>query len=180
LQAKRLTLLRDAVPKATVFALLVNPKNSTAIRDASDAQTAAATLGLRLRVLEADSDRNLETTFAAMTEQRVGALSVNIDPFFLSRREQIIALAVRYAVPAIYDRREWTASSGLMSYGADRLNAIFHAGTYVGRILKGDRPVDLPVQQATKFEFVINLKTAKALGLELSPTLVTTADEVIE
>ena len=148
--------------------------------DASDAQAAAAALGPRLQVLEAGSDRNLETAFAAMAEHQVGALSVNIDPFFLSRREQITALAARYAVPAIYDRREWTASGGLMSYGADRLDTIFRAGTYVGRILKGERPVDLPVQQATKFEFVINLKTAKALGLELSPTIVTAADEVIE
>src|SRR5262249_7539917 len=180
LAGKRLRLLRDTVSKAAVFALLVRPSHPNVESDTKDTQAAASALGLELRVVTANTERDFETAFATMARLGVGGLSVNLDPIFEERREQLIALAARHAIPAIYGSREFPATGGLMSYEADRLESSRLTGIYVGRILKGDKPADLPVQQSTKFELVINLKTAKALDLEISPGVLAIADEVIE
>jgi putative ABC transport system substrate-binding protein len=180
LATKRLGLLRDTVPTAAVFAVLVNPTHPNAESEAKDAQAAAETLGRELRVLTASTEPDLERAFAAMVLQGVGALFVTTDPFLSNQHEQLVALAARHAIPTIYERREFPVAGGLMSYGADRLEPNRQAGIYVGRILKGEKPGDLPVQQAAKFEFVINLKTARALGLEFPPGILAIADEVIE
>jgi putative ABC transport system substrate-binding protein len=180
LAGKRLRLLHDNIPKVAVFALLVRPSHPNVESDTKDTQAAASALGLDLRVLTANTGGDFETAFAAMRRLGVGALSVNLDPIFEERREQLVALAAANAIPAIYARREFPAAGGLMSYAADRLESSRWTGIYVGRILKGEKPANMPVYQSTKFDLVINLKTAKALGIELTPTLLATADEVIE
>jgi len=180
LAGKRLGLLRDIVSKAEVLALLVNPTHPNVESDTKDAQAAAAALGRELQVLRADSQRDLETAFAAMVQRRVGALSVSPDPFFSEQRERLVALAARRAIPTIYPRREFVLAGGLMSYEADRVDTSRLAGAYVGRILKGAKPADLPVLRSTKFEFVLNLQTARALGIEVPSAIQLLADEVIE
>jgi putative ABC transport system substrate-binding protein len=180
LAAKRLGLLGDTVPKAAVLGFLVNRANLNAEPDTKDVQAAADALGRKLRVLTASAERDFEPAFAAMAQERVGALLLGIDPFFWSRPEQIVTLAARYAIPTIYDRREFATAGGLMSYGADPVETRRQQGLYIGRILKGEKPGDLPVMRATKFDFVINLKTAKALGLEIPPGVFAIANEVIE
>jgi putative ABC transport system substrate-binding protein len=180
LGAKRLELVSEAVPTAVVLGLLVNPTNPNAEVDTRDLQVAAQALGRRLQVLTAGTDYEIETAFAAAVEQKVGALFINIDSFLFGRRQQIAALAARHKVPTIHPFREYVAVGGLMSYGASVASAWRQSGTYVGKILKGAKPADLPVLQPTKFDLVINLKTARALGLEIPPTLVARADEVID
>src|SRR5262245_6667955 len=177
---KALGLLHEIVPNVTVFALLVNPKLPEAARTVSDVQEAAHTLGRQLFVLNASTPNEIDTAFATMRQRGVGALLVGADPFFTSRRQQIVALAVRDAIPAIYANREFLAEGGLMSYGNDTVDAYRRAGVYVGRILNGASPSALPVDQATKFELVINRKTANALSLDVPPKLMVTADEVVE
>ena len=178
--AKRMQLLHEFVPAAATVALLVNPKNPNAEPDAREAQAAADVLGRRLEVLTASTEGDLETALAAMVQRRIGALLVGVDPVFVDRPEKLPALAARNAVPVIYDRRELPIAGGLMSYGTDTVDAYRHCGNYVGRIIKGEKPANLPVLQSTKFEFVINLKTAKALGITFPPGLLAIADEVIE
>jgi ABC-type uncharacterized transport system substrate-binding protein len=151
LAGKRLGLLRDTIAKVTVFALLVRPSHPNVESDTKDTQAAASALGVELRVLTADSERDFETAFAAMARLKVGALSINLDPLFEDRRERLIALAARHAIPAIYARREFPTAGGLMSYAADRLESSRLSGIYAGRILKGEKPADLPVVQSTKF-----------------------------
>jgi putative ABC transport system substrate-binding protein len=180
LDGKRLALLRDAVPNAAILGFLVNPSHPNAQAAAKEAQAAAAALGRDLRVYTAATEGALETVFAAMANEHVAALLVSRDPNLFDWRKPIIALAARYAIPAIYDRRDFPAADGLMSYGANDLEAWRQGGDYVGRILKGANPADLPVQQSAKLDFVINLKTAKALGLEIPPGVLAIADEVIE
>jgi putative ABC transport system substrate-binding protein len=180
LGAKRLELVSEAVPNAVVLGLLVNPANPNAEADTRDLQAAAKALGRRLHVLTAGTERELETVFAAAVEQKVGALFINIDSFLFDRREQIAGLAARYKIPTIHPFREYVAAGGLMSYGASFVAAWRQSGIYVGRILKGAKPADLPVLQPTKFDLVINLKAAKALGLEIPSTVIARADEVIE
>jgi putative ABC transport system substrate-binding protein len=177
---KRLGLLRDVAPKATALAILVNPANPNADPDAKDAQAAASALGRELRVMRARTESDIEIAFAAIAQQRIGALVVGVDAFFREQREQLAALAARHAIPAIYEQRLYPAAGGLMSYGARQEDAWREAGIYVGRILKGAKPAELPVQQATKFEFVINLKAASRLGLDIPPGVLAIADEVIE
>jgi ABC-type uncharacterized transport system substrate-binding protein len=177
---KRLQVLRDVAPKAAVIALLVNPTNPNTEFDASEIETAARSVGVRILRVNAGSEREFDRAFATMREQGVGALIVNSDAFFYARRDQLIELATRLAVPAIFELREWAAAGGLMSYGASIAEAYRKAGGYAGRILRGEAPGDLPIQQATRFELVINLKTAKALGLTVPPAMLALADEVIE
>jgi putative ABC transport system substrate-binding protein len=180
LGAKRLGLLHELVPSAGTFALLVNPTNANAENLTRDLQAAARTLGKRSLVLAASTEREIDGHFAAFVQQSVGALVVAPDAFFDSRRDQIMALVARHAVPAIFERRETAMAGGLMSYGASVADAYHQAGIYTGRTLKGEKPADLPVLQPTKLEFVINLKTAKTLGLTIPPGLLAIADEVIE
>ena len=181
LTAKRLELLSELVPQAGVIALLVNPTSgANTERVIRDVQEAARTKGLQLHVLKASSESEIDTAFASLVQLHAGALVVGADPFLSGRREQLVALASRHAVPAIYAWREFAASGGLISYGASLTAAYRLVGTYAGKVLKGAKPADLPVQQPTTFELVINRKAAKALGLEVPPALVARADEVIE
>ena len=180
LGAKRLGLLRELAPGAEVIALLVDPDKPVGQVQIRDVQEAARALGQSLVVLDGGSDEKIEAAFAALAPQRVGALLVGGDPFFDTRRERLVALAAQHRVPAIYHSREFALAGGLMSYGTSIPDMYRLVGLYVGRILKGEKPANLPVMQVTKFEFVINLKTAKALGVKISDNLLSLADEVIE
>ena len=180
LVAKRFELLREMVPKADAIAFLVNPNNAVAELDTSDAQAAAATLGQKLIVLKASSKDDIDTAFSTLVEQRGGGLLQQVDPFLQSRRGQLVALAARYALPAIYERRDFAAAGGLMSYGTSLRDALRLVGNYTGRVLKGEKPADLPVQQAVKVELILNLRTAKALGLDVPMSMLMRVDEVIE
>ena len=179
-ESKKLELLHELVPKAMVIGVLTNPRNPNAETVSTDLQTAARTLGLRIYVVNAATERELGTAFATLVEQQVGALVVAADPFFTSRREEVVVLAARHGIPAIYEWREHAAVGGLMSYGTNISDAYRQAGIYTGRILKGEKPADLPVVQPTKLELVINVKTAKALGLTIPESILLRADEVIE
>jgi putative ABC transport system substrate-binding protein len=180
LMGKRLEILREVVPKALVIGVLLNPNSATAQSQLDDAQKAARTINQQLHILHASSERDFETVFASIVQARIGALIVSADPFFSSRRDQLVALADRERIPAIYEWREYAEAGGLMSYGSDLADGYRQVGTYVGRILKGDKPSDLPVVQSTKIEFVLNLKTARSLGLTIALPLLGRADEVIE
>jgi putative ABC transport system substrate-binding protein len=178
---KRLELVHELVPTATTIALLVNPSNPLAAEPESrDAQKAARTLGLQLHVLHASTDRDFDTVFASLAQMRAFVLVIGPDGFFNSRSEQLAALALRHTVPAIYQYREFAAAGGLMSYGTSIPDVDRQVGIYTGRLLRGESPADLPVQQATKIELIINLKTAKVLGLTVPLSLLGRADEVIE
>jgi putative ABC transport system substrate-binding protein len=180
LGAKTLGLLHELVPKAAVIGILVNPNNPEAEREAAATQDAARTLGLQLLIARAGSTTDIDKAFQSLVEQKIGAFIVIADPFFGSRSAQLIDLAVRHRIPAAFYRREFPDAGGLMSYGTSANEAYREVGNYVARILKGIKPADLPVYQVVKFEFVINLKTAKALGLDVPPDLSARADDVIE
>src|SRR5262245_13369544 len=177
---KALGLLHELVPNAAVVALLVNPKLPESARTRSDALEAARALGRQLLVLDASTASEIDAAFATMRQRRAGALLIGADPFFSSRLQQIVALAVRDAIPAIYVNREFVEEGGLMSYGNDTADSYRRAGVHVGRILNGAKPADLPVDQATKFELVVNVKAAKAVGLTIPESFLARADEVIE
>jgi putative ABC transport system substrate-binding protein len=180
LEPKRLGLLREVVPRAMTVGVLLNPNNPPAERQLRDLQEAARAIGLQLHVLRASTDRQIEMAFHSVAEHHIPALTVAADPYFNSRRVKLVALAARHAVPAMYQFREYPVAGGLMSYGIDLSDVYRQLGIYVGRVLQGAKPADLPVLQPTKFQFVLNLKTAKALGVTLSDNLLTLADEVIE
>jgi ABC-type uncharacterized transport system substrate-binding protein len=178
---KRLEILHELLPAAKTFALLVNPTNPYAELLSRNLQAAARTLGLQLHILHASTERDFDTGFATLVQSRAGGLVIGgVEVFFDSRHGQLAALALRHSVPTIYQGRDFALAGGLMSYGGSTMDLYRVAGVYTGRILKGEKPADLPVQQATKIELFINLKTARALGLEVPPTLLARADEVIE
>lgn len=180
LAAKRLEVVRELVPKLQKIAVLVNPANPTANANIKEARAAAASIGISTHVANVQADAELEPAFQTMAREQVGALLVGGDQYHLSRREKITALAARFWIPAVYYSREYVTSGGLISYGTDINDAYRQVGRYTGRILDGVNPADLPVQQAAKFELLINLRTAKALGITVPPTLLARADEVIE
>jgi putative tryptophan/tyrosine transport system substrate-binding protein len=177
---KRLELLHDLVPSASIVALLINPSHPAAETASTDLQAAARTLGLEFNILHASTEHDFDTVFATLAQVRAGALVIGPDPLFVSRSEQLAALTVRHAVPAISLSREFAVAGGLMSYGTSVRDAYRQMGVYAGRILKGEKPADLPVQQITKVELIINLKTAKTLGLNVPLPLSGRADELIE
>src|SRR5262245_23203261 len=180
LDPKKLGLLRELAPQATLVGVLLNPNVEDFQFRVADVQEAARTVGLQIHLLRATTDPEIDAAFAALSGIRAGALVVSSNAFFNSRRERIVALAARHAIPAIYDGREYAAAGGLVSYGTSLAQGYRQAGIYTARILKGAKPADLPVFQSTQFEFVINLKTAKALGVKISNDLLSVADEVIE
>ena len=180
LEAKRLGLLHEMVPRATAIAVLANPNYSSAEDQLSEVQKAAASLGVQLVIVRANVESDFDAAFSTLVQQGGKALLVCASPFFTVRRQQLVLLAARHALPAIYEWREFAAAGGLMSYGTVFSDAYHQAGVYTGRILKGAKPANLPIVQSTKFEFVINLSAAKALGIEVPPTLSARADEVIE
>jgi putative ABC transport system substrate-binding protein len=179
LDAKRLQLLHELVPRATTIGIMANPK-SPALADLPNMKVAAEANGQRLVVLEVGTDADLEATFASLQSRGVNALLVTTNPFYEGRRNQIVTLAKRHSVPALYPWREYVTGGGLISYGTNFTESYRQAGLYVGRILKGEKPADLPVVQATKFELVVNTKTARELGLTVAPSILIGADEVIE
>jgi len=180
LEGKRLGLVRELVPQAPLIGALINPSSPDAQDQSRALQAAARAVGQQLLVVEASSDSELDSAFEALGQHRVGGLVITADVFFNARLERMVALPARHAIPAIHHLREFVVAGGLMSYGADVLDAYYRNGIYVARILKGAKPSDLPVQRSTKFEFVINLKAAKALGLTVPAPLLAGADEVIE
>jgi putative tryptophan/tyrosine transport system substrate-binding protein len=178
---KRLELLHEVIPTATTFALLINPSNPTLAEPTTrDIRASARTLGVQLHVVSATTDNEIDDAFASLTNLRAGGLVIGGDQFFSSRIERLASLAVRYAVPAIYLWREFAVAGGLMSYGSETMDAYRLTGIYVGRVLNGEKPADLPVQQATKVELYINLKTAKTLGITIPLSLSGRADVLIE
>jgi len=180
LESKRLGLLRDLVPNAATIAVLLNPTYPNAAFHLQEVENAARRAGQQIQILSASTEAEIDVAFARLPQLRAGALLVGADPFFNSRRDQIVALAARYAIAAIYEQRTFAQAGGLASYGTSQTDAYRQVGIYTGRVLRGEKPADLPVVQSTKFEFVINLKTAKALGLEVPPGLSSMADEIIE
>ena len=180
LAGKRLALFHDVVPTISTVGLLINPSDPDDSSQQADAQAAARRLNLKLVVMNASTERDIDAAFATFAEQQVGAVVAGSDPFFLSRREQIISLAAQRRMPGIYPLREYVAAGGLMSYGNNLTEAYRHAGLYVGRILRGAKPTDLPIERLTKFEFVINLSAAKKLGLTVPASFLSLADELIE
>jgi putative ABC transport system substrate-binding protein len=180
LGTKRLELLRQIAPQATAIGMLANPNTTETETERTDVQAAARAIGMQLIVADVSSDRDIEPALAALVQRGVGALLVGAGGFMTSHRERIVALATRHALPAMYGLREFVAAGGLMSYGTSITDAFRQVGVYTGRILKGEKPADLPVMQSTKFELVLNLKTAKTLGLAIPPSLLALADEVIE
>jgi putative ABC transport system substrate-binding protein len=180
LAAKRLELLRDLVPNVGLIGVLVNPDNPNAATDPQDLRDAAATLGLQLSFLQASTPDEIAGAFSRFAAQRLKAVLVNTDPYYLGRRDQLAELAARFKLPAIYSLREHVMAGGLISYGANLIEAYRLLGAFAARILRGSRPAEMPVEQPTKYELMINLKTAQALGLEIPPTLLARADEVIE
>jgi putative ABC transport system substrate-binding protein len=177
---KLLSLLHEAVPSAASMALLVNPTNPNIEAQSKDLQAGVRRLGLQARVLNASTERDFGPVFANLRELRIDTLMIAQDPLFNAQSQQLAELAMRHTTPAIYELREFVEAGGLMSYGTNQAEAWRQAGIYVGRVLKGEKAADLPVMQPSKFEFIVNLKTAKALGLEIPPTLIARADEVIE
>jgi len=180
LGAKQVELLQELVPKAPLIAALFNPNNPNAERGAKDVQSAAGTIGQKVVVFYASNEREIDTAFASLIQQQAGGILIYPDGFFTGRRDQLVELAARYKIPAIYPWRDYAVAGGLMSYGTSIREAFRWAGTYVGKVLKGAKPTDLPVIQPSKFEVVINLKTARALNLSVPTSLLLRADEVIE
>jgi putative ABC transport system substrate-binding protein len=180
MESKRLALLHEFIPGSALIGVLINPTNPSIDTQLNDVHSAARALGQQIQIVNASNEREIDTAFATLAQRKVAAVLVSSSAYYFIRRDQIVTLAAQHAIPALYEQREYAAAGGLMSYGTDLSDAYRLVGNYAGRILKGEKPADLPVQQSIKFEFVINLKTAKSLHLGIPPALSARADEVIE